>query len=616
MNIPYRTAIAVVSCSLLFSACSWNKARVKIPYQEAPVATEQEHETVETMGSKDIIVPYPINMTADEWISSPTEVVQTMPEIKYVEGRIYKYGRKLERWKELDEQMALIELDETTSEEMVRCFRELRKVLNGYNRLHEFLLSREYVDSGEILSGAEIMDLEHRDITFLESGCGQMLKSGDDSSEGWESRAKPADLSELEDTIESHADGEEYELIIKAWEQIPESQLDRVHLNSRILYGNALMTNHEEDKAAIVYQQIVNLMSASYDQRTDILSLRKILADLYTASENYDLAEKQYREILYDYKAFASIEGWAILQLSILEKSEPGSAELTEYSALLKKYLGFSPARDGYKLVWQADKFLTDYPYSPVSSNVDIIKKSAQEGADAWLADFLAEVDAMAAEEHFQKAFLKMATLQEDILSGEKLIEVRKKSDNLTLAEAVVRETKKIETMQALQRQWNEALILIERGLFDEGIERLTTMLNTEYSLKVKAKIAEASLLSARAMRRKAADLFLRYTRTTDFETKKKLLIESRRQLADILVKYPNVVITEKVMRNIERVEAEMNTIDPNLISQADLAGEYEDEARVEQDAFDLPMTTPVLPIVEDPKDVQKTTLQEEDLVR
>jgi tetratricopeptide (TPR) repeat protein len=370
------------------------------------------------------------------------------------------------------------------------------------------------------------------------------------------------------------------------------------------------MSLHQEEKASMVYQEIVDLMSASDDQRTDILSLRKILADLYAASGSYDKAEKQYNEISKDYSDLAKIEDWATLQLSILERSEPGSLELKEYSALLRNYLGYNPQRDGYKLVWQSDKFLTAYPYSPVSSNVDIIKNSTRTLADKWLQSFTDEVEAMASEERFQDALLKLETLQEDVLSGEKVIEIRKKSDDLILAEAVSRETKKIEKIQLQQRQWNDALLLADKGEYDESIELLTTMLGSDYAVKASNKISEVSLLAARAERRKAADLFIRFTKTADIESKKKLLIESRRRLVDILIKYPDVGITEKVMGNIKRVEKEMNAIDPMLISQAELVGENEAATTPSVlDAFGTPVVNEVaLPL-------ENEVLQEENIV-
>jgi len=614
MNIRYTGIVLALCGTLLSTGCVYDKKRIASPRATAPSAPGLE--TTEGPGPK---VTIPVGMdnggqyqeeNGEQDYPKFSDGNQVLPDMQTVKDRIFEYGRKLDRWKELDNQAIVMDLDEEASEEMVRCFRDLQKVLNGYNRIHEALLRQDYMNTGTGISSAEVMTLEEKDISFLESSCGRLLKSGDDKGAGWEQRGEQADLPQIETLIERYAGSGEFEEVVQVWQQIPPHQLDRVHLNTRISYGNALMALHQEEKASRIYQEIVDLMSASDDQRTDILSLRKILADLYAASGSYDKAEQQYHEISKDYSDLAQIEDWATLQLSILERSEAGSPELAEYSALLRNYLGYIPQRDGYKLVWQSDKFLTEYPYSPVSSNVDIIKSSTQVRADQWLKVFLAEVDAMAVEERFQDALLKLETLQDDILSGEKLIEIRKKSDDLILAEAVSRETKKIETIQKQQRHWNDALLLVDKGEYDEAIEILTTMLDTDYAVKANSKIAEVALLAARAERRKAADLFIRFTKTTDIESQKKLLIESRRRLVDILIKYPDVGITEKVMGNIKRVEKEMSAIDPMLISQSELVGEDEVVARpAAEDAFGTPVEY-VVPAV----DREVEVLQEENI--
>jgi len=622
MKIRNTTITAAFCCLLLSSGCAYDKKRV-VPTRMPEVSTPGL-ETTEGQTPKTVIQPHQIDLDngqqyldldgdVDQDLSMATREPQVLPDIQYVKDRIFEYGRKLDRWKELDDRAIDMALDEEASEEMVRCFRDLQKVLNGYNRIHEALLQQNFMSSDAAITSSAIMTLEQGDISFLESSCGQLLKGGDEKGAGWEKRGEEADLPQIETLIERYAGSSEFEEVVRVWKQIPSQQLDRVHLNTRISYGNALMSLHQEEKASMVYQEIVDLMSASDDQRTDILSLRKILADLYAASGSYDKAEKQYHEISKDYSNLAKIEDWATLQLSILERSEPGSPELKEFSSLLRGYLGYIPQRDGYKLVWQSDKFLADYPYSPVSSNVDIIKSSTQARADKWIQSFTDEVDAMAMEERFQDALLKLETLQEDILSGEKVIEIRKKSDDLILAEAVSRETKKIETMQSQQRQWNDALLLSDKGEYDEAIEILTTMLDTDYAVKASSKISEVSLLAARAERRKAADLFIRFTKTTDVESKKKLLVESRRRLVDILIKYPDIGITEKVMGNIKRVEKEMNLIDPMLISESELVGENEAATLpAAHDAFGTPVMNEVVQPESVP--VESGTFQEQNI--
>ena len=599
MNIRYSTVAVVLCSTFLLSGCLYQEKRI-VSSDDMTYSASKSLETTENQAPTVIVQPPPLPVTEEQITREGESQLElsgeglALPSMEYVNDRIFEYGRKLERWKELDSQAVVLDLDEKASEEMVRCFRELQKVLNGYNKIHGDLLQQDLLPSADLISNREMMQLEQRDIAFLESSCGRLLKSGENGGAGWEKRQEKADLPQIETLVERYAKNNEYEEIVQVWQQIPEYQLDRIHLNTRISYGNALMALHQEEEAAKIYQQIVDLMSASDDQQTDILSLRKVLADLYTASGSYDKAEKQYVEISNDYKNLEKIEAWAILQLSILERSEIGSPELKEYSALLRNYLGFTAARDGYKLVWQADKFLVDYPYSPVSSNIDIIKTSTLEEADRWLEAFLGEVDTMAGEERFQDALLKLETLPSDILSGEKQVLVRQKTDDLILAEAVSRETKKIEQIQVLQKQWNDALLLIDKENYDEALEILTGMLDSEYALKAEQKIAEVSLLAARAERRNAADLFIRFTKTADIESKKKLLIDSRRKLVDILIKYPNVEITDKVMGNIERVEKEMNILDPSLISQTDIGGEKGGEGvREQKDPFDQEIRNP-----------------------
>ena len=586
MNIPYITVILTFCCVLLLSSCGFNNKRV-VSSAEMAAARQRQAPTVVTTTIPD---QSNIESRGEQQLSGFSEEESFVPDPEYVKGRVFEYGRKLDRWKELDNQTLVMELDAEATEEMLRCFRELQKVLNGYNRIHESLQRQDFMGSTDHVSDSEMMKLEQWDIAFLESSCGRVLGSDADSGEGWQQNGKQGDLVQMETLIEQSSEKSEFEEVIQIWQQIPENRLDTLSLKSRISYGNALMALYQEEKAATVYLDIIDRMAASDSQRTDILSLRKILADLYTASGNYDKAQEQYRKISYDYRLLGQIEIWATQQLSILGSSDAGSQELLEYSALLRNSLGFIPQRDGYKLVWQADKFLADYPLSSVSANVDIIRNSAQKRADKWLAEFLDEVDGLAEEERFQDALLMLGTLQDDIVSGEKLLEIRRKSDDLTLAAAVNSETRKLEKMRALEQQWNDALLLIDRGAYDEAIEVLTTLLDTEYAVQADNKIAEVSLFAARAERRRAADLFIQFTKATELETRKKLLIESRRCLTDILIKYPDVGITDKVIKNIKRVEKEMNAIDPMLISQSELVGEDADNSG--QDGVLLPMET------------------------
>ena len=550
--------------------------------------------------------PQPLQTPVVGQTASPTDVVkqaEVLPSIEYVNDRIFEYGRKLNRWKDLDKQSVVMNLDQEQTESMIRCFRDLQKVLDGYERLHDDLLQRNIISTSTMFDTEDAMELQKMDIAFIESNCGRLLSGGEDKAAGWQERQKGADLNQVETLIERYFANNEYSEVVQVWLQIPPYQIERVDLKTKIMYGNALMYLDQQEKAAEMYQQIVDEMSDSKEQPTDILSLRKVLADLYTASGNYLSAEAQYEQISADYLAIGKIEEWSKLQLSILERSVKGSPELTEFSRLLRAYLGYLAQRDGYKIVWQADNFLQQYPYSPVASNVDIVKEDITQRADEWFNGFLTQVDIFAGEKKFQDAIELLNSVPEEIIGAEKVQELKAKIDEIVLAEAVERETVKLARKQELQRRWNEGMLLADQDDFDGAIQVFTELLDTEYSAKSQVKIEELSLQAAKAARRKAADLFIRFTKTVDVESKKKLLVESRQVLKDILVKYPEVEISEKVLGNIRRVEKEINELDPFLLSAIELK-EREDtmeqnmkqEMSPETDVFDMPSTSPGAP--------------------
>lgn len=505
----------------------------------------------------------------------PGEIVEETIEeellsMQNVNDRIFEYGRKLERWKELDGQSVAKPVDESQNAERVRCFRRLQEVVKSYSELRAKMMLSENLSVGERITGKTIVELQKSDIDFLESPCARLLAVPEARSVELSKREESADLSQFEMLIDRHSANREYEEVVQVWQKIPESQIRRVQLRTRILYGNGLMYLHQEEKAAEIYQQVVDQMSASDEQATDLVSLRKILADLYTASGNYKAAAVQYKKISDDYQNIGHLEEWSKLQLSILDRSMGTGPELKEYSSLLRNYLGFIPEQDGYKVLWQAEKFLGEYPYSPVSSNVEVIKERTRAAADKWFDAFMAGIEKQIAEKKFKEALERLETMPVDILGPDKQQVVKGKNEELLMAEEIDKEVDEMAVAQELQNQWNKGLLLVKEEKYDEAIVVFTNLIDTDFSAKAAAKVKEVSLEAANADRKKAAGLFMRYTKTTDIESRKKLLLESRRLLKNILVKYPDVEIGAKVIGNIEKVEQEMVALDPAMLVFAD----------------------------------------------
>jgi tetratricopeptide (TPR) repeat protein len=580
---------------MMMSGCLYQQKKMINP--AAPVSSERPQSSGATEDENGVKRPTPVQEAdlASRSIQpversgvAGADAARILPSVEYVTGRISEYNKKMDRWRERDGQAAVLRIPADESEKMVGCFRDLQKVLNGYNRLHDILLRQASMPTNGTISAKEVYELQQSDIAFLDGFCGQVVADKTKGA-GWAKSEEPGKLSSAEAVIAQHAANGEFEELVQVWKQMPEATASRVQTNTKVLYGKALMALQREEEAAKVFRQMIDQMTSPDGQTTDLLSIRKTLADLYVASGNYPDAEAQYLQISKEYKNMTGIEDWAILQRSILKRGEQGGPELKEYSDLLKNYLGFNPAKDGYTVVWQADKFLQTYPYSPVAANVDLIRTAAREQADKWSKKALVTTDnaSVTTEEPAEKKPDQGASIKHeatpDIIppplpapQPAPQPQVSANTGDARIAEKVESEAVKLKKTQELESRWNEGLRLMEGSQYDKAIEIFTPMLETEYSAKADKKIAEASLLAAEAERRKAADLFIRFTKAADVESRKKLLIESHRCLSDILVKYPNVEITEKVLGNIKRVEKEMNAIDPNLLQQAGRVGDEE----------------------------------------
>ena len=568
--------VAVVALTLLgLTGCgpTMHKTRVQSPTPPQSVVSRSTVQDDATSQSSSMV-------------ESNTLCASTL-SVEAVDARIAQYTDKLDRWREQDQKAAVQEMDQQQTQLMIGCFRKLQKVLNGYTGLRSTLMQGG-VTAG--LSNDLANAIQQADISFLESECWVMLADPVDGVVDLNKNKVSSDVAEIEAVIARYSVQKEYENVLQTWSGLTEEQRKGLRVETKVLYGQALTYLHQEDKAITVYMDLVN-DTLSSSPKTDILSLRKKVADLYTATGNYSAAERQYNSISSDYGNLASFNDWALLQLSILSRRGTNAAELRAYSDLLRDYLSFLPAQDGYKVVWEAEKFLEAYSFSPVATNVNGIKDEIRGAADAWYAGVWQTVDRLTADNQYEDALLYLQTIPIDLLGPERAATLSAKKEELLLASAVNRETTKMVQIQELQATWNNGLLLVKGERYDEAIAVFTELLDTEYGDKAKSKIHEVVLTVAQAERRKAADAFIQSTKTSNVESKKKLLVQSRAILKDILVKYPDVDIAEKVMKNIQRVELEMNTVDPQLLPRLrtqEMANKLGGGGSSQPDSFDV----------------------------
>jgi len=397
---------------------------------------------------------------------------ETLPSMTYINERLAEYGKKLERWRELDRESSATAVSPEESAELISCFQQLQKVMTGYSTLRANMLDTMNTAAAKGVAVTTGRDLYKADIDFLESRCGLMLMTGKPPA------PKVADgpLQASEDTLLRNYAAGNYDSVTQLWRALPADQGARLRVSAQNAAAQAMLRQGDEKGAAAIYK---NLLQRLDDENSpDRLDLRRNLADISFATGDTTEALRQYRLIDSDYRRFGGIQNWAQKQMAMITVGEPKTTP-------------------------------------------------------------------------------------------------KEKNERIGTATAVSQEPKRpLQGGPEVARKWNIGIQLAQGGRYDEAIDVFTDLENSDLADKAKAKVREISLQAAQDERRKAAKLYDSYRKTADNEMKKTLLLKSRRILKDILVKYPDTEITDKVTANIERVEQEIRSISPNLLLSPDQPGQ------------------------------------------
>lgn len=114
----------------------------------------------------------------------------------------------------------------------------------------------------------------------------------------------------------------------------------------------------------------------------------------------------------------------------------------------------------------------------------------------------------------------------------------------------------------AREEQWEKAVNLLGLRRYEEAIQAFAALRGTEYDGQARARIAEAENLAAFEMRRTAAALFVQAGKAGSADRQRRLLLESRTILREILEKYPEVESRDKILQNLETLEKQLRTLD------------------------------------------------------
>lgn len=532
INSPFKPLVMFFClCGLLLSGCAGGNGMIDPSEARAKreAATRQER--------------------ADQ---PATEVVRRdvmMPVMSSINSRIRSYEQKLEEWKEVERKAAMLALPQEKLNRIDECRSHLQHILLEYNSLQKQLQQETQVEAAQLLAGNSLLQLNQQDIDYLESGCGKFLAE-------LKTLSQPAVAAPADPQIKAAFENGDYDQVINLYAQTGSLPGQVAAAETTFQYGQALLKNHQEAEARKVLGELLARMRSQKGQDELLLQLLQTSADLNFALESHDEARKQYEELVrLSIEKGAHKEEWAGLQLAALQPGGAAPSEMKEYATLLRNYLAYSPKRDGYNVAEQADKFMLTYPASRLVSNVNLINKTTRAQADARLNQGIKRIEAQAGE---RKAF------DPPVAGGQVSGGTPQPGDVVTAggSQAVVTPQSPVGNEKSLQDDYDKGMAHLQAKEYDKAIERFNRLSRTPYEAKARSQIEEASKLGAQDMRQKAAELFVRASNNRDSEEKRKLLLSSRDLLQSILVKYPQSGLTDKVQRNLTRIEAELKAVD------------------------------------------------------
>ena len=486
-------------------------------------------------------------------------------DIEFVQLRLNAYENKFGHWLDVSEMYQESLLAEELTELETECMQNLEHILTGYSLLLERMQQSDTVSIDKIAT-VDPKEMQQSDIAFLESRCSELLALDITDQYEFITEAEP-ELSfyAAQEVIASHVAQGNYQEVFFAYERLSQAFPDqKPSLSTQLSYGLALQYTGQVEAAASHFKEMLE----SGDLSIEPLSLQREIADLLLASGNVAAAESYYDSIILAHESIGAEKSWAEEQLAFLRSVDPESEDMIAYMKLLREFQMYDYKIYASKLNEATDAFAAEYAGSPAAVSGLRLKTFAVNQLKSWFGSQLIKIDSLVADKKFTEATDILKSMTRYYLPAEMQAIVQKTYYEVGQAEIQEIETQRYIQEMELTEQWDAAVNLLDSQRYDIAISAFEALIGTEYEEGAKVKITEAANQAASQMRKEAASLFIRAGKTPDFEQKKELLLASHRLLTEILAKYPQTDLLDKVHQNISILEVQIKRFDPALLEE------------------------------------------------
>lgn len=317
------------------------------------------------------------------------------------------------------------------------------------------------------------------------------------------------------------------------------------------IYGHVLLQQGHLQKALEKLIQAVDLDKSDYQLRLEV-------AQLLLAAGDYGGARKQYLHLADFFHSWEDYSKIVTDHLALLFATGEHGPELEMYRQVLAGYLSFQGGELPEGLAGIVTTLQAKYPGSVHTTEAVRVFGLLEDRVRQKTALRLVEIEKMADAKEFAKAITALKLLRASRLPNDAMQQVVKTQESMIAAQKKYIAQLKIQHEQDLEDSWQEGLNVRDMQLYDDAIAIFTGLLGTKYDAKAATEIDKIANIAAFSLRKKAATLFVKAKRTTNPKARLRLLYKSQDLLEQILSKYPQVKIAEKVEVNLQSIKKQI----------------------------------------------------------
>ncbi len=463
--------------------------------------------------------------------------------------RIALFEKKKGEWYGTGSQLAELKTADAWPDSWQECLQDVELALNGYRELQ--------AGRGQDQNPWTIVG---RDVHYYDHGCDQVLALAQAKLSTAPPAAAPppaAPVAVADDQLRRDYEAGHYQEAVTVYEALAASQQASARpREEREYYSRALIKLGRWQEAARLMTELLQEPNPHADLAA--MEFKLLTADVLLATGQVNEAREVYAGVAKTLEPIVSQQAWAASHAQAFAE-EVSAEDLALYQELLQAYLAFD-GQQVPQLLIDGVSHLQGKPPGPLLDLARVLLTKTQAQAQAWARSQLAEVRNLI-DRHELGPARELVERVATAAPPEMHETISALQQEIARAEATAPPVPTQET--APVDPWAEANHLVEQQRYDEAIAAFQQLADGVHGAEAKAKIAEIAEVAASSLRRQAAALYAKASKTFDPESKRQILQSSRALLLELIDKYPETSVVAKARQNLKVLDTALGQGQP-----------------------------------------------------